>query len=115
MLKKIIAIGLLLLTLFLIYVITTFKIFDVNLILLEEIKLIEKNYSIKVYNIPSNTVSVSYIQIRKSSGKTEKVLYNYKNFNSLKSWKLKNDTLYLILCDTNTTSHLTKKVYIILE
>ena len=62
------------LLLFGIYKLSTFAIFDEEFKEIETIRIPNKNYTIKIYHIPSNASSQSYIQIRKSENGVEEVL-----------------------------------------
>jgi len=55
------------LLLFRIYKLSTFAIFDEEFKIIETISIPNKNYTIRIYHIPSNASSQSYIQISKLS------------------------------------------------
>lgn len=82
-----------------IYRISTFEIFDDEIIELENIKILNKNYCIIIYQIPSNATIQSSIQIRKLENEIEEVLYDFERFNQLDSFTLKNDTLSVRISD----------------
>ena len=64
--KTLLGIVAVFLLLFGIYKLLTFAIFDEEFKIIETISIPNKNYTIKIYHIPSNASSQSYIQIRKS-------------------------------------------------
>jgi len=64
--KILLGIVVVFLLLFGIYKLSTFAIFDEEFKEIETISIPNKNYTIKIYHIPSNASSQSYIQIRKS-------------------------------------------------
>lgn len=79
----------------------TFTLFDDPITLLKEYEILNKNFKLRIYSIPSNATMNSSIQIRKFNNKTEKVLFNYDRFNRMNSSTLINDTLMLEISDTN--------------
>ena len=85
-----------------VYKLSIFSIFDDEFELIEEIKIPNKSYNLRVYYIPSNASSQSYIQVRKFKNNIEEILQNYKMFNYLNSYKvLGQDTLKLSISDTS--------------
>ncbi|MDR1877786.1 MAG: hypothetical protein LBQ84_09205 [Flavobacteriaceae bacterium] len=94
-----IGIGVLILLFFGVYKLSTFTIFDDEFKVVESIKIPDKNYIIRIYHIPSNASSQSYIQIRKIENGVEEVLESYEQFDHLNSYSLKKDTLVLTISD----------------
>lgn len=103
-LKKIFVAALIALILFVgygIYKLSTFSIFGNEFIVLKTIKIPDKNYSLKIYYIPSNASSNSFIQVRKFENNVEEVIENYERYNSMDNCSLLNDTtLQLVIRDT---------------
>lgn len=83
------------LLLFGIYKLSTFAIFDEEFKVIETISIPNKNYTIKIYHIPSNASSQSYIQIRKSENGVEEVLQNYDRYDHISGYSIRKDTLKL--------------------
>ena len=81
--KTLLGIVAVFLLLFGIYKLSTFAIFDEEFKEIEAISIPNKNYTIKIYHIPSNASSQSYIQIRKSENGVEEVLQNYDRYDWL--------------------------------
>ena len=77
-----------------IYKLLTFAIFDEEF---KEIRIPNKSYTIKIYHIPSNASSQSYIQIRKSENGVEEVLQNYDRYDHINGYSIRKDTLKLKL------------------
>jgi len=84
---------------FSIYELSTFTLFDDEFKVVESVKVPDKNYTIKIYHIPSNASSQSYIQIRKIEDGVEEVLESYERFDHLDSYSLEKDTLVLTISD----------------
>jgi len=80
-----------------IYKLSTFTLFDDGFRVVESIQIPSKNYTIKIYYIPSNATSQSYIQIRKTEDGVEEVLENYQRFDHLESYSVKQDTLIITI------------------
>ena len=100
--KKIIlglGVVILILLVFVIYKLSTFTLFDNEFKVVESIQVPDKNYTIKIYHIPSNSSSQSYIQIRKIENGVEEVLENYERFDHLDSYFIKKDTLIITISD----------------
>ncbi len=85
-----------LLLVFLIYKIATFSLFDVEIEELSEIKVPNKNYTVKIYYLPPNATSQSFIQVRKIDEGIESVLANYENYDSLVKAQLVGDSLLML-------------------
>lgn len=104
-----IGIGILILLFFGIYKISTFTLFDDEFKVIESIKIPDRNYIIKIYHIPSNASSQSYIQIRKIENGIEEVLESYERFDHLDSYSLVKDTLVLTISDLALSKSEVKK------
>ena len=89
--KTLLGIVAVFLLLFGIYKLSTFTIFDEEFKVIETISIPNKNYTIKIYHIPSNASSQSYIQIRKSENGVEEVLQNYDRYDHINGYSIKND------------------------
>jgi hypothetical protein len=106
-LKKIfigLGIAFLLFLFYVIYQLATFLIFDNKIKVIQEIKIPNKNYSLKVYYIPSNATTESYIQVRKMENNVEEILKSYERFSYLNNYKIIGDTLSLSISDTSNVS-----------
>lgn len=86
---------------FCIYKLSTFTLFDHNFEVVESIKIPNKNYILKIYHIPPNATSQSYIQIRRIENGVEDVLENYERFNHLDYYAIEKDTLILQISDSD--------------
>lgn len=96
-----------------VYMLSTFSLFDDEIILIEEITLSSKNYDLKIYHIPSNATNQSYIQIRKTDNEVEEVLGSYERYNSLSEYEiLDSDSLSISLKNTNLLNSSVKKIKI---
>ena len=95
--KTLLGIVAVFLLLFGIYKLSTFAIFNEEFKEIETIRIPNKNYTIKIYHIPSNASSQSYIQIRKSENGEEEVLQNYDRYDHINSYSIRKDTLKLKL------------------
>jgi len=93
--KTLLGIVAVFLLLFGIYKLSTFTIFDEEFKVIETISIPNKNYTIKIYHIPSNASSQSYIQIRKSENGVEEVLQNYDRYDHINGYSIRKDTLKL--------------------
>lgn len=98
--KILLGIVVVFLLLFGIYKLSTFAIFDEEFKVIETISIPNKNYTIKIYHIPSNASSQSYIQIRKSENGVEEVLQNYDRYDHTNGYSIIKDTLKLKLGDS---------------
>ena len=78
-----------------IYKLLTFAIFDEEFKEIETIRIPNKSYTIKIYHIPFNASSQSYIQIRKSENGVEEVLQNYDRYDHINGYSIRKDTLKL--------------------
>lgn len=92
-------VGILILLVFGIYKLSTFSLFDDEFNVVESIQVPYKNYAIKIYHIPSNASSQSYIQIRKIEDCVEEVLESYERFDHLDSYSIERDTLIITISD----------------
>ena len=86
-----------------IYKLSTFSLFDDEFKVLEQVNIPNKEYKLKIYYIPSNASSQSYIQIRKIENRVEEVLVSYERFNYLKNYELTKDSIILFVSDTSKT------------
>lgn len=102
-------VGVVILLVFGIYKLSTFTLFGDEFKVVESIKVPDKNYTIKIYHIPSNTSSQSYIQIRKIEDGVEEVLESYERFDHLDSYSLEKDTLVLTISDLALSKSEVKK------
>lgn len=102
-------VGILILFVFGIYKLSTFTLFDDEFKVVESIKIPDKNYAIKIYHIPSNASSQSYIQIRKIEDGVEEVLESYERFDHLDSYSLEKNTLVLTISDLALSKSEVKK------
>ena len=110
--KILIGLGLVILILlvFGIYKLSTFTLFDNEFKVVESIKVPNKNYTIKIYHIPSNASSQSYIQIRKMEDGVEEVLESYERFVHLDNYSLEKDTLLIMISDLALSKSEVKKI-----
>ncbi len=106
--KALIGSGILagILTLFGIYKISTFRIFDDEIKVIEEFRPPNKDYTIRLYYVPSNATTQSYIQVRKIESNIEEVLKSYERFNHLESYSLNRDTLIITVSDTSSVDQM---------
>lgn len=81
------------------YKLSNFTLFDDEFEVMESIRILGKGYILKIYHIPPNATSQSYIQIRKVENGVEEVLKNYERFNHLDNYFLARDTLVLSVRD----------------
>lgn len=102
-------VGILILLVFGIYKISTFTLFGDEFKVVESIIVPDKNYTIKIYHIPSNASSQSYIQLRKIENGVEEVLESYERFDHLDSYSLEKDTLVLSMSDLTLSKSEVKK------
>lgn len=85
-----------------IYQLSTFSLFEEEIKVIKEIRVPNKKYLLRVYYIPSNATTQSYIQVRKVEKNTEFVLQSYERFNYLNGYKfIGRDTLNLSISDTS--------------
>lgn len=96
---KLIAVALIFICLYFVYAIYTFSLFDKSEIKkIADIEFSDNTY--KLYYIPSNATSQSYIQVRKVFNNTEHVLESFERYNFVNDYQIVNDTLRLVLSDT---------------
>lgn len=87
--------------LFGVYKLATFNLFDNQIQLIKEIDMKDKDYSIKIYYIPSDATLQSSIQVRLSEIGVEKVLEDYERYNYLEDFRIMpEDTLIISISDT---------------
>lgn len=89
---------------YVIYQLSTFSLFDDEKKVVQEVKVPNKDYLLKVYYVPSNATTESNIQVRKVKNNVEEVLKSYERFNYLNSYKIIGDTLNLSISDTSNAS-----------
>lgn len=77
------------------YKISTFQLFDNTIIELKNLKIPNKNYTIKIYQIPGNATLQQSIQVRKVKDNNEIVLFNIDRFDKLDYFKIADDSLIL--------------------
>ncbi len=102
-------VGILIFLAFGIYKLSTFSLFDVEFKVVESIQVPDKKYNIKIYHIPSNASSQSYIQIRKIEDGVEEVLESYERFDHLDSYSIERDTLIIKISDLALSKSEVKK------
>jgi len=79
----------------------TFSLFDDEFKVIKQIDVPNKKYFLRIYYIPSNASSQSYIQVRKIENGVEEVLESYERYNYLKRYSIiGQDTLSLLISDT---------------
>jgi hypothetical protein len=78
-----------------------FSLFEVIRNKIVQIEMVKKPYYIEIFYIPSNATSLDYIQVVQIMNKHENILANYEKYNSVVSHVILNDTLQLILNNTN--------------
>jgi len=98
-----------------IYKITTFSLFDDNFIEVKSVSVPNKDYILKLYYIPSNASSQSYIQVRKFERGTEIVIGNYKRYNFISSAMVNKGRLMLILEDSTKSIKKGDTIYLSLK
>lgn len=102
-------VGILILLVFGVYKLSTFSLFNDEFKVVESIQVPDKNYTIKIYHIPSNASSQSYIQIRKIEDGVEEVLESYERFDHLDSYSIERDTLIITISDLALSKSEVKK------
>lgn len=86
---------------YIIYQMTTFSLFDVEIKKVAEIKVPNKPYTLNLYYVAGNATAQNVIQVRQQLNDKETVLQNYERFNFVNSYEITNDTtLQLVLSDT---------------
>jgi len=86
-----------------IYAMSTFSLFDLDMKKIAEIKVPNKNCKISIIYIPSNVTSQNYIQVRKIEDDIEIVLENFERYDKLVWSELQGDSLLrLVLKNTKT-------------
>ena len=82
------------------YKMVTFSLFDDEFKVIKQIDVPNKKYFLRIYYIPSNASSQSYIQVKKIENGVEEVLESYERHNYLKRYSIGQDTLSLLISDT---------------
>lgn len=96
---QVVGIALIIVSLYFVYEIATFSLFDESDIAkIADIEFSDKIY--RIYYVPSNATSQSYIQVRSIRGDSEYVLKSFERYNYVNDYALVNDTLRLVLSDT---------------
>lgn len=84
-----------------VFFIVNFSIFGDEAKRLTEITVPGKDYILRIYHIPSNASSHSYIQVRKYGHNVEEVLASYQSYNCLDDYGIiGKNTLVLKISDT---------------
>lgn len=84
-----------------IYLRTSFYLFEVKIKKIAEINIPNKTYAINLYYIPENATAQSIIQVKGQLYDHEIVLQNYEGYNFVNNYEIINDTtLQLVLSDT---------------
>ena len=87
---------------YVIYQLSNFSLFDDEIKVVQEIRVPNKSYLLKVYYMPSNATTQSSIQVKKNENGVEEILKSYERFNYLNSFKIiGGDTLNLSISDTS--------------
>lgn len=92
-----------------VYKLSTFKLFDDEIKIIEEFRPPSKNYTIRIYYIPSNAITQSYLQVRKIESGVEEVLESYERFNYLDNYSVKVDTLIMSVSDTSAVKQIKER------
>lgn len=84
---------------YIIYQMTTFSLFDIELKKVVEIRVPNKPYTLHLYYLSGNATAREYIQVRQQlDNNTETILQNYEGFNFVNSYEIIDDTtLQLVL------------------
>jgi hypothetical protein len=87
------------------YKLTTFNLFENENKVIQEIRIPNEKYMLKIYYIPSNATTQSYIQIRKLENNKEEVIKSFERYNFLNKFEiLHKDSLRLFVSDTSFTN-----------
>jgi hypothetical protein len=87
------------------YKLTTFNLFENENKVIQEIRIPNEKYMLKIYYIPSNATTQSYIQIRKLENNKEEVIKSFERYNFLNKFEiLHQDSLRLFVSDTSFTN-----------
>ena len=87
-----------------IYMLSTFSLFDDNSQLIEEIEM-PQGYIVKIYHIPSDATIQDAIVVMKSKHGQETLISKFERYDMLKNYRLiSSDSLELILVDKNLKS-----------
>lgn len=108
--KRILLILLVVFLLYGFYRMLTFSLFDEDFNVVKDISLPGKEYILKVYYIPPNATSQSYIQLRKVENDKETVLANFERYNYFNGYEVVGeDSLILLVSDTLRAKELIRK------
>lgn len=91
-----------------IYKLSTFSLFDSDIKQVQEIRIPNKNYLLKIYYVPSNATTQSYIQVRKVENGKEEVIGSFERYNFVDTYKVINETTFMIVV-RDTVSYLGNK------
>ncbi len=91
---------------FVIYKVSTFSLFDVEIKEVVKINVPNKNFKIAIYYLPSNATSQDYIQVRKIENGVESVIESFERYDYLVETEFKGDSLLsLVLKDTSLNAN----------
>lgn len=90
------------LMIYIFYKLSTFTLFDVEFTVLQTIEIPQKDYKLRIYSIPPNATSQSYVQIRKVENEAEEVIANFERYNDVKNYNINGDSISFILVDTSS-------------
>jgi hypothetical protein len=83
--------------------------FDISFIKIADIRIPEKSYNLAIYSVKS-PLSQTNIQVRKVE--SNELLVFYEKYDYLNSYKLYNDTLKLVLSNSNLSKRLSDTLYL---
>jgi len=91
---------------FVVYKVFTFKLFDSELVFLEKLPVEDADYSIAIYKFPSSATIEGSIQVHLMQDDTgESKLYkNYDKYNTLESSKISRDTVLSLAMKRSTSN-----------
>lgn len=92
-------------SLILVYEIGNFRLFDIQLIILQDLPVSNRQYRLRICYLPSNASSQSYIQVRKYTRDYEEIIDSFEKYNYLKNCYIEGDTAYLLVADTSNTRY----------
>jgi len=94
------------------YMLFTFDLFDANINKLKEINIHKQGYKIAIYQINGNATVQSGIQVRKIVDGKEFSLIQYDRYDALISNSVQNDSLKLVLANTNLGNNKVDTLYL---
>lgn len=87
---------------FIIYKISTFSLFDIEIKEVSIIDVPNQDFKVGVFYLPSNTTSQDYIQVRKIENGVGNVIENFERYDFVLELELTGDSLLmLVLKDTS--------------